>query len=101
MTFLTQKNQKKKFFNIRKRVYDVMNIFIALKMVTKVKSIFYLRKTEIEGTSKKMNLGDPTLTKNDSLTFVPNHQYLIKMDVLVVLLEKVKKQSRLEGTKNF
>lgn len=79
MAFVSNSNKNNKFFNIRKRVYDVMNIFIALGMVLKNKTTFSINQKQtlpgFLGSQKPKNEGGFLTQKQD--------KFLTKIEALV------------------
>lgn len=80
MNFLSIAHKKYKYCNIRKRVYDVMNIYIAIGFIKKVKTTFYVNEnTMIKPLLARKN------DQNDDKKFMSAKQdiFLSKIEELV------------------
>lgn len=79
MVFLSQHNQKSKFMNMRKRVYDVLNIFISLKVLKKAANWFHiLPRKERGGLFQSPNAG-----KGKSFLSPKEEQFFAKVEEMV------------------
>ena len=83
MRFLTKGKRTSKYYNMRKRVYDVVNIFIALKIVSKVKSLFLVSQKDLERGPRKIGGDGLKKKKTKSIAFVPREKFLNKLEELV------------------
>ena len=79
MIAIHKANAKNKFMNIRKRVYDVLNIFISLGMLKKVRGVFNIQPRGAKGNL----LTGSQVGKNLSLLSAKKNIFLTKMEEMV------------------
>lgn len=94
MIVIHKANAKNKFMNMRKRVYDVLNIFISLGILKKVHGVFHIQPRGAKGNL----LVGPQSGKNGSILSAKKNKFLTKMEEMVSLPEedsrRVQRQER-------
>jgi len=87
MAFLSHANKKCKFLNMRKRVYDVLNIFISLKVLQKMTNWFHILPRKDRGGLLAASAKDKAfLTPKES-------EFFAKVEEMVRLQEKAAGQT--------